>query len=270
MKNKILTLLITYSFFIVENNNYYINKEKESKQTELQYKITTNRIDKSHIVSKQSNLLTNSKNSIYSMRTGGVDKKSLSLPPLYSKMKKNSILLISATNRKGSLSLVIATYYANILKERGIKVNLLSLEELPKDFTSTALYEQQGKSDAFNKLKTLIEQSQRMIWIVPEYNCSFPGVFKAFIDGLPLNNKKNILKGKKVAFVGVSRGLGGCRSGLDHLTIIGNYLDMQVLPKKIYLSGIKEINLEHIKKEFPHYLELIDRQVDNFLIWSES
>ena len=74
-----------------------------------------------------------------------------------------------------------------------------------------------------------IQSCDKFVFVVPEYNGSFPGVFKAFVDGLKYPAS---FKDKKCALVGISSGTQGGALALSHLTDIFNYLGMNVLALK--------------------------------------
>ncbi len=94
------------------------------------------------------------------------------------------ITIISGTNRPQSVTKVISLYYQEILASLGAQSQVLDLHDLPPDFTYTALYGNSGKNTRFNQFREMVEASQKFVFVVPEYNNSFPGVLKAFIDGL--------------------------------------------------------------------------------------
>ncbi len=54
------------------------------------------------------------------------------------------VKIIVGTNRKNSISKVIAELYQSILKEKGTESEILELSNLPADFIETALYPSQG------------------------------------------------------------------------------------------------------------------------------
>ena len=93
----------------------------------------------------------------------------------------HSITIISATNRENSNTEKVANYYLSVLKSKGVKTELFSLKNLPETFLFSDLF---GKrSIEFQKIiDTYIEQQTKFIYIVPEYNGSYPGVLKAMID----------------------------------------------------------------------------------------
>ncbi|MDQ3394310.1 MAG: NAD(P)H-dependent oxidoreductase [Bacteroidota bacterium] len=171
------------------------------------------------------------------------------------------ISIIVGTNRPNSFSRVFAQYYHELLTSRGIVSNILDLHDLPDDFTTSALYEKSGKNGQFNKLQELIEQSQKLVFVVPEYNGSFPGVLKAFIDGLKYPHS---FSGKKCALVGLSSGGQGGGLALSHLTDILNYMGMHVLALKPKLSRIEENWGDNLLRN-NQYQRVIERQIDQLL-----
>ena len=139
------------------------------------------------------------------------------------------ITIISGTNRFDSISSLVADYYKQILDKKGEENQILDLSTLPKDFIYSALYENTGKNEAFNAFQAVIDISDKLVFVVPEYNSSFPGVLKAFIDGLRFPSS---FSGKKGALVGISSGAQGAGLALSHLTDILHYLGMHIMPLK--------------------------------------
>ena len=127
------------------------------------------------------------------------------------------ITIISGTNRKNANSYKIAVQYQEILKSKGFKSNIIDLEDLPQDFLTTAFYENMGKNAGFRPMMDLMKQSEKFVFIVPEYNGSFPGILKMFIDALEF---PATLKNKKCALVGLSSGVQGSALAMSHLTDI--------------------------------------------------
>ncbi|TRX54360.1 NAD(P)H-dependent oxidoreductase [Fulvivirga sp. M361] len=149
----------------------------------------------------------------------------------------NDILIICGTNRKDSISKKIALIYQSLLEELGQSTQLIDLLELPNDFAFSALYENSGKNTQFNTYRTLMLEAQKFVFVVPEYNGSFPGVLKTFIDGLKF---PGTFTDKKCALVGVSSGVQGAGLALSHLTDIFNYCGTYVLPVKPKLALIDD------------------------------
>lgn len=143
-------------------------------------------------------------------------------------------LIIAGTNRERSNSLKIAKYYEQHLTAHGEAWTTFSLTDLPADISVSDLY---GKrSQGFEAIQSLISATTKFVFIIPEYNGSFPGILKTFIDACAFPAS---FHHKKVALVGISTGSYGNIRGLDHFTGVCNYLRMHVLPLKVHLPKVQ-------------------------------
>lgn len=168
--------------------------------------------------------------------------------------------IIASTNRQGSYTLKLATYYLNQLALKGHPAELLSLTDLPEHFIHSDLY---GKrSEAFQPIQDRITASSKFLFVVPEYNGSFPGVLKAFIDGCKFPDS---FYEKKVALVGLSSGKYGNIRGIEHLTGICHYINLHVMPLRLHIPYIdKEFNEEgNLFKE--DTLKFVNQQIEKFI-----
>lgn len=172
------------------------------------------------------------------------------------------ITIISSTNRNESLSFQISLLYQQILKSLNIESDIINLTELPPDFTVSALYENSGKNIAFNQFRETMKKSQKFVFIVPEYNGSFPGVLKAFIDGLEY---PGTFTNKKCALVGLSSGVQGGGLALSHLTDIFNYCGMHVHALKPKLARIEANMNEDQEITNRLYMDLLTEQAKQFI-----
>ncbi|MDF9801246.1 chromate reductase [Catalinimonas alkaloidigena] len=145
------------------------------------------------------------------------------------------ITIVVGTNRKKALSAAIAAYYQKVLQEKGTESQVINLVDLPADFTATALYENNGKNNQFNRFRQVFKEHEKFVFIIPEYNGSYPGVLKAFIDGMDYPSG---LQGKKCALVGLSSGVQGASIPLSHFTDVLHYLGMHVLALKVKMGEI--------------------------------
>lgn len=172
------------------------------------------------------------------------------------------ITIVAGTNRPNSRALRLARYYAELLTARQVAHQILDLMELPLDFTTSALYHNTGQHDEFNRLVSMAEQAEKLVFIVPEYNCSFPGVLKAFIDGLPYPGG---IRGKKAALVGLSSGGQGGQLPLNHLTDVLMYLGTAVLPQRVRLPFIDQHLTADGQLTEPLYQQLLQEQMEHLL-----
>lgn len=137
----------------------------------------------------------------------------------------------------------------------------MSMEELPEDFAFSALYENTGKNEAFNAFLQRLNEGDKIVFVIPEYNNSFPGVLKTFFDGLPYPSP---FAGKWAALVGVSTGVQGASLALSHLTDILNYLGMNVLASKPRLAQIAS-HLSENTLQNPIYQRFLEVQMDELI-----
>ena len=172
----------------------------------------------------------------------------------------HSITIISATNRQDSNTEKVANYYLSVLKSKGVEVDLFSLKSLPESFLHSDLF---GKrSPDFQKFIDLhIVHQTKFIFIVPEYNGSFAGILKVFLDAI----SPAVWTDNKACLVGVSTGRAGNLRGLEHLTNILNYLKLNVYHNKLPISRVDTLldadgNLTDVETQ-----KVIDAQLEGFL-----
>ncbi len=170
----------------------------------------------------------------------------------------NMITLVSGTNRPNSWTRKVTDVYKSRLEKKGVEFKLLDLMDLPDDIFNINMYD--IKSPDFAQLeKEVLYPATKYIFIIPEYNGSFPGVLKLMIDASDIRNS---FHHKTAALVGVSDGRAGNLRGMDDITNVFNYLKINVLHSKIPISSIsKQFNAdgEFIAEET---LNLIDQQID--------
>lgn len=170
------------------------------------------------------------------------------------------ITIISATNRPNSNTLKIAKNYAQLMEKQGVESKIFSLERLPKDFIATDLYN--SRSENFQQLlDEYIVPAKKLVFIVPEYNGSFPGILKTFIDAI----HPDINRGKMVALVGVSSGRAGNLRGLDHLSGILHYLGIHILPNKQPISSVLTLLNEDGTLKDENTIKVLEKQIGEFL-----
>lgn len=168
--------------------------------------------------------------------------------------------IISGTDRPESNSYKVAQNYAKEALNQGVEVCELDLEDLPFDFFAKSTYGNPNNSFSQVLEKKIIPASH-IVFVVPEYNGSFPGILKLFID----TTDPRIWKGKKAALVGLATGRSGNIRGLDHLTMVLHYLQTEVYSFKTFFSSI-HLHLDEqgaiVNKE---YKGLIKTQIEGFL-----
>lgn len=170
------------------------------------------------------------------------------------------ITIVASTNRPGSSTLKLAKYYQKLLLNRGLEANVLSLMDLPANFVQTDMFG--NRSAEFEPIQQLITATQKFLFVIPEYNGSFPGVLKAFVDACTFPDS---FYDKKAALVGLASGTYGNIRGIDHFAGVCSYLHLHVLPLRIHIPLIrKETNAEGDLFE-EKTVKFVDEQVDKFV-----
>jgi NAD(P)H-dependent FMN reductase len=152
---------------------------------------------------------------------------------LYSFVNGGVITVISGTNRTGSVTLRVAQHVHEILARQGMASQILDLSLLPSDFFSPAMYMQRS-ANFMSLFQSHVVDASHLLFIIPEYNGSYPGVLKMFLDASPVQSFRN----KHASMIGLSDGHAGNLRGQDHLTGVLHYLKMHVHYNKPKLSNI--------------------------------
>jgi chromate reductase len=170
------------------------------------------------------------------------------------------ITIISATNRPGSHTLKLAQYYQQKLREKGTEAGILSLTDLPPNLLQSNLY---GKrSPDFESIQDIITHTDKFIFIIPEYNGSFPGVLKVLIDVCAYPES---FYDKKAALVGLSSGKYGNIRGVDHFTGVCHYIHLNIMSLKIHIASInKEMDADGQLLN-ADTLKYTNEQIDKFI-----
>ncbi|MEO8569497.1 MAG: NAD(P)H-dependent oxidoreductase [Ginsengibacter sp.] len=162
--------------------------------------------------------------------------------------------IISGTNRVESHTEKVAAEYHRILKAKNIDAVIFSLKNID------VLH----RNKDFQKIENeILFPSAKFIFIVPEYNGTFPGVLKAMIDTSEI---KKAWYGKKALLTGVSTGRAGNLRGMDHLSACLHYMKMNVHYNKLPISTIDKV-MDKIGRLNDATLKAIDEQLNEFIIF---
>ena len=165
------------------------------------------------------------------------------------------ITIIAGTNRKDSNTKKITEAYNKILTQKNVECKILRLDEVDvykRDQTFAAME------------KEFLLAAEKLIFVLPEYNGSFPGILKLMIDNTDV---KNVWPNKKVLLTGVSTGRAGNLRGMEHLTGVLLYLKANVHHNRVPLSLVHTLINENgvLSDEFT--INTLIAQVDEFLLF---
>src|SRR6187402_552513 len=94
------------------------------------------------------------------------------------------ITLISGTNRPNNATEKVAQAYFDLLKQKDDNALFFNLTELPSALNVHELYNR-GDNQFTPFAEKYINNAQKLVIFTPEYNGSFPGILKLFLDTLP-------------------------------------------------------------------------------------
>ncbi|MEP6947702.1 MAG: NAD(P)H-dependent oxidoreductase [Ginsengibacter sp.] len=137
--------------------------------------------------------------------------------------------IISGTNRIGSQSEKVAAEYRRLLNEKNINADILSLTNHDVFYRTPVFLKMENE---------ILIPTQKFIFIIPEYNGTFPGVLKVMIDNT------DIVKSwyhKKALLSGISAGRAGNLRGMDHLSASLHYMKMNVHYNKLTIPVINKV-----------------------------
>ncbi len=171
------------------------------------------------------------------------------------------ITIICGTNRPNSNSSKVAKFYSSQLKLKNIEHNYFSLEDMPQDLLNNEMYADNQHTEMNAIQNDILKKATKFIFVFPEYNGSFPGVLKAFIDASDI---VGCWHNKKACLVGVAAGRAGNLRGMEHFTNILNHIRINVLHLKIPLSGITGLLNEDGEITNTETISMIDQQIELF------
>ncbi|MCL2327956.1 MAG: NAD(P)H-dependent oxidoreductase [Bacteroidetes bacterium] len=118
------------------------------------------------------------------------------------------------------------------------------------------------------EFKTLIENSQAVLLITPEYNRSFPGVLKNALDWGSRPYGKNSWNGKPAAIMGASVGKLGTFAAQGHLRAVCSFLNMYVMNQPEFYGQAQTLLNETGLIE--DVLPFVQKYLDSFENWVEK
>ncbi len=166
------------------------------------------------------------------------------------------ITIINATNRPENLTGKVVNAYKELLDKEELKSQVFEISELQNDFIFSSSYGQ-ITPHMQDLIARFIDTADKFVFIAPEYNGSYPGVLKAFIDSIHPKH----FNGKRAALVGVATGRAGNLRGMDHLTDVLHHLGVEVLSNKVPISKLNDLLTADGKLEDEETLRLLSRQI---------
>ena len=174
-----------------------------------------------------------------------------------------AIIVLAGTNRPGARTRKLAGHVVELLaplaKTVAESVDLLDLGALGQDIYSPSSYK--DKPEWFGRYQRAVLEASGMVVLTPEYNGSFPGVLKYFIDMLQFPESLRLMP---VAFIGLAAGSFGALRSVEQLELIFNYRSAHIYGERLFIPGISNVLLENGALS-GEYEERLVRQLTGFV-----
>ncbi|MGE0527009.1 MAG: NADPH-dependent FMN reductase, partial [Bdellovibrionales bacterium] len=94
-----------------------------------------------------------------------------------------------------------------------------------------------GAKGTYREAVERVTAAEGVVFVVPEYNGSYPGALKLFIDYWKY---PETFEYRPMAFVGLGGRWGGLRP-VEHLQQVVGYRNAYVFPNRVFISNIKDV-----------------------------
>lgn len=144
------------------------------------------------------------------------------------------IVIVPGTNRKSSLSRGLAKALIADYEALGHSVDFLELNLTP-EFLEPDAYPEKNKEPrpAISALVNRFLAADGVVFVIPEYNGSYPGILKLFVDMLPYPQG---FDKRPCAFVGLSAGQFQSLRAVEHFQGVAGYRHAYIFPERVFIG----------------------------------
>lgn len=147
------------------------------------------------------------------------------------------ITIVAATSREDAVTAQMAGFYQQVFAELGVQADVLDLKDIPANLLETTLYKKSKlPNPAWDNIQEMVSATDKFVFIIPEYNGSFPGILKVWVDALrfPVS-----FKHKKACMLGIADGTQGSAMAMSHFADVLNYVGVHTMalrPRFIHIG----------------------------------
>ncbi len=171
-----------------------------------------------------------------------------------------NILIISGTNRPNTHASRIAEFVRKKYEAIGATATVLELKDYPFEDTLDGSYD--SSKPRIKAINERLINAEGLVFVVPEYNGSFPGVLKVMIDHTPY---PSVLGHKPIAYIGEASGAFGSLRSVEQLQLVLNYMNALSYPERVFIQRVsKNWSDEHGPTD-PFTAKLLDDQISGFV-----
>lgn len=169
------------------------------------------------------------------------------------------IVVIPGTNRTGSLTAKLATAVAADYSNLGHTVDLMTMD-LETDYLAGTAYKE--PTPAITARVERFLKADGVVFLVPEYNGSYPGIVKLFIDTLPYPAG---FDRRPCAYIGLAAGQFKGLRAVEHLQAVAGYRNALTYPNRIFIGDSwKQFALDGSVGD-PELLKRLQAQAEGFV-----
>jgi chromate reductase len=140
--------------------------------------------------------------------------------------------IISGTNRPGSRTLQVSKIVQTMYREEGEDVGLIDLQDM--DYAEATGKYGDSVPPKMRAAIDLINEADGLIVVCPEYNGSYPGALKYFIDHWKY---PDTFEYRPICLVGLGGKFGGLRP-VEHLQGVFGFRNSFIFPERVFLFEI--------------------------------
>lgn len=167
--------------------------------------------------------------------------------------------IISGTNRPDSRSMAVSQIILKAYTQHDPNWEIIDLCQLPFNEMDGSHLGQEGNPPLIETMVKKISASEALCLVVPEYNGSYPGALKYFIDHWEYPQSFEF---RPTAFVGIGGRFGGMRP-VEHLQQVFGYRNAYMFPERLFITNIWS-ELEGGQLKTPLINELLENQASRF------
>mgnify|MGYP000132581758 CR=1 FL=1 len=143
------------------------------------------------------------------------------------------VLGTARINRNSELVAFFIHNYINNHTEH--QSELADVRDLNQDAVTTPPWGEGGADSNPTNWQIIVQKSDALIFVIPEYNYSFPGELKILLDSL-LSDYKN----KLVGLIGVSTGSFGGARAVEHIKPVLLKLGFKISNDNLYFPNVTD------------------------------
>jgi NAD(P)H-dependent FMN reductase len=173
--------------------------------------------------------------------------------------------IIIGTNRLGALSSKLGQELRSIYEKRANSVDLIDLAEMDGSFVDSSAY--RHPSESVKKLVARFLACDAVVFIVPEYNGSYPGALKLYLDMFPFPQG---FEKRPCGYVGLAAGQFQGLRAVEHLQQVAGYRNAHNFARRVFIgNSYGQFDESDALKDADLHARLC-RQADEFLAFAAS